>query len=411
MGFRSVGKVTCNVSGASAFGSEESRTVGTSKGWWWKTTGISVWQHFNSMCMTFQRVRNVGRVTVWRHWQVVKSEFIKNFVSKSRTLLIFVTTTLLATTFSPTIPHQPCSPSFATMDSTSQPIPRQIGTRASNKLAHPGQITKSSVPRRTSTEVQQEREAKAKAKADREEAKQKSIKRTADFERADLANEDLVDATPRPPFTPKPWPPPRNKKKSKLTPVAEAVDNTDLDDTPLTPVPADDSVTEDESDAKLEDDSSSTEDESEIGYATPPSQKKKTAPPAKKQKIAVTKKATRTASEKVAEREKKVDRDEKVVASDETPKPKKVKAKVREEIDLAAKKMEDEGKGDKYAGMIMPVSNKPSSQLQAVRGGGKKLKREGAIADINALYYKKVTLAHANALANPDNDLMDIDNR
>jgi hypothetical protein len=59
----------------------------------------------------------------------------------------------------------------------------------------------------------------------------KKKKCTAEFELADLANKNLVDSTPRPPFTPKPWLPPRNKKKSKLTPVSEAVDDTDLDNT------------------------------------------------------------------------------------------------------------------------------------------------------------------------------------
>lgn len=43
--FRFVGKVNCDVSGASAFGSEVSETVGTRKGWW-RTKGISIWQHF-----------------------------------------------------------------------------------------------------------------------------------------------------------------------------------------------------------------------------------------------------------------------------------------------------------------------------------------------------------------------------
>ena len=65
------------------------------------------------------------------------------------------------------------------------------------------------------------------------------------------------------------------------------------------------------------------------------------------------------ASKKVAdsERGKKVGGDEKVVvASDEeqTPKPKKVKAKVHDEIDFATKKMENEVKGDEYGNMVSP---------------------------------------------------------
>ena len=101
-------------------------------------------------------------------------------------------------------------------------LPRPIETRASNKLAHPGNVEKSSKPRRTSAEVQKEREAKAKAKADREAAKRKAILCAAEFELADMANEDMVDATPRPSFTPKPRPFLRNQKEAKLVPIAES---------------------------------------------------------------------------------------------------------------------------------------------------------------------------------------------
>ena len=112
-------------------------------------------------------------------------------------------------------------------------------------------------------------------------------------------------------------------------------------------------------------------------------------------------------SAKVVEKKKQVDGDEKEVdASDEEemPRPKKVKAKVRDEINFVAKKMEIDGKGNKYVDMVKSMSNKQAersgvpapkapSQLQAAGGGGKKLKREGAIADINALYKRP---------ANPD---------
>src|SRR5271169_4673553 len=89
------------------------------------------------------------------------------------------------------------------------PRPRQIETRTQNKTAHPGAVCKPAVPRRTPAEVQQERNAKAKAKKDLEEMKRQSIVRTAEFEATEIANEDTVDITPHPPFTPKPWPPPR----------------------------------------------------------------------------------------------------------------------------------------------------------------------------------------------------------
>ena len=296
------------------------------------------------------------------------------------------------------------------MTSTSQAVPRQIGTRASNKLAHPGNVIKPSVPRRTSTEVQQEREAKAKAKADREAAKQQSIVRTAEFELADMVNEDTVDATPRPPFTSKPWPPTRNKKNRKLVPIAESSevkigdDDSEFDETPLPSLAPEESVTENELSTESDD----------------------PAPLVKKQKIQVAK--TAGASAKVAEKERKVDRENVVAASDEeeTPKPKKVKAKVRDAIDFAAKKMGIEVKGDKYGDMVKSMFNKQAersgvpapkapSQLQAAGGGSKKLKREGAIADINALY-KKVTPANPdqnnNMIPNNnDSDLMDVDKR
>jgi hypothetical protein len=187
-------------------------------------------------------------------------------------------------------------------------------------------------------------------------------------------------------------------------------DDSDFDKTSLASA-SEESVTEDES--------TTESDDSDV------------TPPAKKQKIQATEKATRTAaaSTRVAEKKKKVDRDEKVVAApdeEQTPKPKKVKAKVRDEIDFAAKKMDNEVKGNKYGDMVKSMSSnraersgmpppKAPSQLQAAGGGSKKLKREGAIADINALYSKKVTPTNPdqndNMTRNNNNDLMDIDNR
>ncbi|KAF8222298.1 hypothetical protein L208DRAFT_1323430 [Tricholoma matsutake] len=107
---------------------------------------------------------------------------------------------------------------------------------------------------------------------------------------------------------------------------------------------------------------------------------------------------------KVAAKRKQVDKDEEIVpASDDEliPRLKKVKkVPVCDEIDMAAKKMvENEVKGNKYSGMVKTMFSKPAgehqgqkpalgapSQLQAV--GCKVLKREGAIADISALYKK-----------------------
>ena len=314
------------------------------------------------------------------------------------------------------------------MARTSQTVPqRQIETRATNKFTHPGNIFKPAVPRRTSAQVQEERDAKAQAKADREEAKRQSIVRAAQFEHADMANEDVVDMTPRPPFTPKPWPPPRNRKAAKLVPITESSDvemGDEFDKESFAPV-----LSEQES-VRV------TEDESAVDSDGP-------TPPAKKQKTQVTEENIRGAGVKpvggkVAEKKKRVDRDEEIVpASDdeETPKPKKVKVvkvPVRDEINMAAKKIvENEVKGNKYSGMVKTMFGKQAeehpgrkpaleapSQLQAA--GGKMLKREGAIADINALY-KKVTPANPDQTQSSEkrsqpetddiNDVMNVANR
>ena len=115
MGFRSVGRVLClYVSGASAFGFEVSGTVGTCKGWRRRTKDIgmiSIWHHYKSIS---RGVWPAGRVGEWHrsvrpHWQTVKSEFIKNCLSKSRTLLLLPR---LCWQYIYHIPGQPCSPSF-----------------------------------------------------------------------------------------------------------------------------------------------------------------------------------------------------------------------------------------------------------------------------------------------------------
>ena len=179
-----------------------------------------------------------------------------------------------------------------------------------------------------------------------------------------MANEDIIDATSCPPFTPEPWPPCRNKKgaMADLVPIAELEVDTDTND----PAPAaPELVAGDELES----------DDTTLG------------PPTKKQKTLVKEKATaamRTAgtNEKVAAwGGKKASKD---LAADEEgmPKPKKVKPKLRDEINLAAKEMENEVKGNKYGNMVKSMSNgqsgipdtEASLQFQA-GGGGKKLKR------------------------------------
>ena len=160
-----------------------------------------------------------------------------------------------------------------------------------------------------------------------------------------MANEDMVNAAPHPLFTPKPWPPPHNCKSTKLVPANESSDvkmGNDFDKALFVPVPSEQSVAKDESAIKSDD----------------------TTPPASKQKAQATEKATGTAGvkAKVAERKKKVGGDEEIVpASDEEliPKLKKVKVKVHNEINFAAKKMEENKvKGNKYGDMLKSISSK-----------------------------------------------------
>ena len=85
-----------------------------------------------------------------------------------------------------------------------------------------------------------------------------------------MANEDIVDMTPHPPFTPKPWPPPRNRKAAKLVPITESSDVKmvdELDKESFAPA--------------LSEQESVTEDELAIDSDIP-------TPPAKKQKAQVT---------------------------------------------------------------------------------------------------------------------------
>lgn len=110
------------------------------------------------------------------------------------------------------------------MPPTPTPTPRsRIGTRASNKSAHPGFADKGKI-RRTHSEVQRERISKAQAKAAREEAKEKNIARLAEFELADEVDENLDNATPR---------------RNPLCTPRVTRDQARLDLTPLTALPMD----------------------------------------------------------------------------------------------------------------------------------------------------------------------------
>src|ERR1700735_858496 len=133
------------------------------------------------------------------------------------------------------------------------PRPRQIETRTQNKTTHPGEVCKPAV-RRTSAEGEQERDAKAKATQDLDETKRQSIVLTDEFEAAEIANEDTVDITPPPPYTPKPWPPPH----ARLVPITESSDvemGDEFDRASFSPKPSEHMATEDESAVEPSDDS------------------------------------------------------------------------------------------------------------------------------------------------------------
>jgi hypothetical protein len=104
--------------------------------------------------------------------------------------------------------------------------PPRTKTHAKNRGSYPGNPDRA-LPRRTSVEVENERAAKAQATAAWLEKKRRILRRAAVFEDADTANEDIVDTTPRPSFTPKPRPTVRNHKNANLGRVAEVSDNPD----------------------------------------------------------------------------------------------------------------------------------------------------------------------------------------
>jgi hypothetical protein len=221
-----------------------------------------------------------------------------------------------------------------------------------------------------------ERDAKVKAKASREKARKESIVRTAEFEHSDRLEEDVGEATPRPPFTPKPRPLSRYQKQANPHSVIGSSDVEMVDDSDIT------SLTED---LVTEYDSAAENDP----LKNPP----------KKQKANATKKPIvkigGPVTGKTAEKRKRVERDaEETIASgeEETPKPKKVKVKMRDEINLATKEIvETEAKGNLYSDMVKSKSttqvgrqagSKQAPKVASAANGGRKLKREGAMLHI-----------------------------
>jgi len=128
-----------------------------------------------------------------------------------------------------------------------------IKTRSKNKNTHPG-IPDQAPPRRSSVEVENERVEKTRAQEVQKEEWKQKIRRAAEFQYIDKANEEIADATPRPSVASKPWPPPRNRKQAKLAPVAEANgdsdDDGDIDNVSFKPPCSEKSATEEESAAE-----------------------------------------------------------------------------------------------------------------------------------------------------------------
>ena len=221
--------------------------------------------------------------------------------------------------------------------------PRQMETRAKNKTTHPGlrkELLSPPPTHRTKAEVQQDKEAKAQAKAALAESRQRKINRTAEFERADIANKDMIDVTPRPTFPPKPRPlPHKQNKKLPLNSSPFTAATSDIDVTLLMP------------DSELFRPDSSA-DESDT--------------PARKGKATITLKATaaRVDTKKTGEttnckwRVVNVEGDTDIqLDSEDTqprePKAKKVKVKMQDEINVATTKiLENEKEGNKYAKMV-----------------------------------------------------------
>src|ERR1700729_1925707 len=90
----------------------------------------------------------------------------------------------------------------------------------------------------------------------------------------------------------------------------------------------------------------------------------------------------------------------------ERPKELKLKLKVQNEINVATKKIEEnKAQGNKYGEMVKSMTSKqgekelgenPAPNLKgngkdwAITGGSKRLVREGAISNINCLFYQEI---------------------
>lgn len=95
-------------------------------------------------------------------------------------------------------------------------------------MQRPGLVVKAK-KRRSPEEVKAAKEAKALAKEAKKEAKIASINRAAEFERDAMANEDFMDATPRPNFNPRPSSPTETHSETETGTDINMSDGPDLD--------------------------------------------------------------------------------------------------------------------------------------------------------------------------------------
>jgi hypothetical protein len=248
---------------------------------------------------------------------------------------------------------------------------RQMNTRVKNKTAHPGFPDKAKTCQ-SSAEVQQECMAKAQAKAAREKAKQNSVQRTAKFKLAALV-EDSVDTTPCPLFTPKQMSQSWNQAYSSLTPIPATsnVETSDFNRALFEPAKSE-SLAENDTESAAESD--------------PP------APLPKKLKSHSTRKATAATTKATKRRKKPVDESEDEAMASRNAEPCRVpnakKTRVRDEIDVAAKKIRE----DKYGNMVDAMSQGAKDTWSSQR----RLKKEAATSsDIVPLSFEEITATNS----------------
>jgi hypothetical protein len=246
-------------------------------------------------------------------------------------------------------------------------------------MAHPENADKIT-QHQTMVKVQKECTAKAEVKAAHEKARQQSIICAAEFEHMDMVNEDQVNATPHPSFTPIPWPPPHNQTDPSSSPLPEmskAKMSDNLDRRSFVPPNSEVLTTINDS-------------ADETGEEIPPVKKQKTVAKGKN-------KAKNVVANKAGKKKQVVKSDIETVASATEPpqKSKPNKPRMWDEVDLAARKIvENKKPGSKYGNMVKSMlgkqeeaksSGKPAPKVlshQVTEGDKRGLEREGAMIDM-----------------------------